>query len=104
MNPGATQMMPLRLPAWRSRAVLLLLLLAFGVLAGRAIYLQGLHNNFLQQKGELRYGRVIELPATRGIITDRNREPLAISTPVESVWASAADIEITSAETSVWLS
>ena len=99
MNSAAAQLMPLRLPAWRSRAVLLLLLLAFGVLAGRAIYLQGLHNNFLQQKGELRYGRVIELPATRGIITDRNREPLAISTPVESVWASAADIEITSAET-----
>jgi cell division protein FtsI (penicillin-binding protein 3) len=99
MNSAAAQFMPLRLPAWRSRAVLLLLLLAFGVLAGRAIYLQGLHNNFLQQKGELRYGRVIELPATRGIITDRNREPLAISTPVESVWASAADIEITSAQT-----
>jgi cell division protein FtsI (penicillin-binding protein 3) len=98
MNPAAAHAMPLRLPAWRSRAVLLSLLLAFAVLAGRAIYLQGLHNNFLQQKGELRYGRVIELPATRGIITDRNREPLAISTPVESVWASAADIEITSAQ------
>ena len=98
MNPAAAHTMPLRLPAWRSRAVLLSLLMAFGVLAGRAIYLQGLHNNFLQQKGELRYGRVIELPATRGIITDRNREPLAISTPVESVWASAADIEITSAQ------
>ena len=38
------------------------------------------------------------MPATRGMITDRNREPLAISTPVESVWASAADIEITPAE------
>ena len=98
MNPAAAHTMPLRLPAWRSRAVLLSLLMAFGVLAGRAIYLQGLHNNFLQQKGELRYGRVIELSATRGIITDRNREPLAISTPVESVWASAADIEITSAQ------
>jgi cell division protein FtsI (penicillin-binding protein 3) len=98
LNPAAAHTMPLRLPAWRSRAVLLSLLLAFGVLAGRAIYLQGLHNNFLQQKGELRYGRVIELPATRGIVTDRNREPLAISTPVESVWASAADIEITSAQ------
>ena len=98
MNPAAAQLTPLRLPAWRSRAVLLSLLLAFGVLAARAIYLQGLHNNFLQQKGESRYGRVIELPATRGIITDRNREPLAISTPVESVWASAADIDITTAQ------
>ncbi|HEV2008039.1 MAG TPA: penicillin-binding protein 2, partial [Burkholderiales bacterium] len=95
MNPAAAHLAPLRLPAWRSRAVLLSLLLAFGVLAARAIYLQGLHNSFLQRKGESRYGRVIELPATRGIITDRNREPLAISTPVESVWASAADIDIT---------
>jgi cell division protein FtsI (penicillin-binding protein 3) len=98
MNPAVAQMMPLTLPAWRSRAVLLLLLAALGLLAGRAIYLQGLNNNFLQQKGESRYGRVIDLPATRGMITDRNREPLAISTPVESVWASAADIEITSAQ------
>jgi cell division protein FtsI (penicillin-binding protein 3) len=97
MSPAA-QAMPLTLPGRRSRAVLGLLLLAFGVLLARAVYLQGLNNNFLQQKGESRYGRVIELPATRGMITDRNREPLAISTPVESVWASPADIEVTPAQ------
>ena len=68
-------------PRWRARAVLALLLAGFGVLTLRAVYLQGLHNDFLQQKGESRYGRVIELPANRGMITDRNREPLAISTP-----------------------
>jgi len=95
MNPAVAHMTPLTLSIWRSRTVLLLLLTAFGLLAGRAVYLQGLNNNFLQQKGESRYSRVIELPATRGVITDRNREPLAISTPVESVWASAAGIEIT---------
>ena len=88
------QPVPLPLPVWRSRAVLLLLLIAFGVLIGRAVYLQGLNNSFLQQKGESRYSRVIELPATRGVITDRNRELLAISTPVEAVWASPAGIEI----------
>jgi cell division protein FtsI (penicillin-binding protein 3) len=95
---AATQMFPLTLPVWRSRIVLLLLLLAFGVLTGRAVYLQGLNNNFLQQKGESRYSRVIEISATRGMITDRNHEPLAISTPVESVWASPADIEIKPAQ------
>jgi len=89
------QTTPLMLPAWRSRGVLVLLLAAFGVLAARAIYLQGLNNGFLQQKGESRYSRVIEIPATRGMITDRNGEPLAISTPVESVWASPGEIEIT---------
>ena len=41
---------------------------AFGVLIGRAVYLQGLNNDFLQRKGASRYGRVIELPATRGMI------------------------------------
>ena len=94
MNVGA-QVMPLMLPIRRARLLLLLLLAAFGVLIGRAVYLQGLNNDFLQQKGEARYSRVIELSATRGMITDRNREPLAISTPVESVWVSPADVEVT---------
>jgi len=80
---------------WRARAVLALLLAGFAVLTFRAVYLQGLRNDFLQQKGESRYGRIVELPATRGMITDRNHEPLAISTPVESVWASPADVEMT---------
>ena len=95
---AATQSLPLVLPGWRSRVVLILLLLGFGVLIARAIFLQGLNNDFLQKKGALRYGRVIELPATRGMITDRNREPLAISTPVESVWASPADVTASPAQ------
>jgi cell division protein FtsI (penicillin-binding protein 3) len=90
--------MPFTLPVWRSRAILLLLLTAFGVLIGRAVWLQGLNYGFLQQKGESRYGRVIALAATRGVITDRNRELLAISTPVEAVWASPAGIEISPAQ------
>ena len=89
---AAAPVMPL--PAWRARVVVALLLAAFGVLAGRAVWLQGLNYGFLQQKGESRYSRVIEIPATRGVITDRNRELLAISTPVEAVWASPAGIEI----------
>ncbi len=83
----------LQLPAWRSRLLLIAVLAWFVVLAGRAFYLQGLHHDFLQQKGESRYSRVIELSATRGMIVDRNNEPLAISTPVESVAASPADVE-----------
>ena len=92
---GAAMTAPLAPARWRSRCVLLTLLAAFALLTARAVYLQGLHNDFLRQKGESRYGRVIEVPATRGMITDRNREPLAISTPVESVWASPPDVEIT---------
>jgi cell division protein FtsI (penicillin-binding protein 3) len=79
---------------WRSRALLAVLLAWFVVLMGRALYLQGLNNTFLQAKGESRYSRVIELSATRGMIVDRNNEPLAISTPVESVAASPADADL----------
>ncbi len=64
----------------------------------RAIYLQGIRNDFLRQKGESRYSRVIELSAHRGMIVDRNGQPLAISTPVESVWASPDDVEIGSGQ------
>ena len=81
------------LPAWRSRVLGGFLLLGFLGLVVRAIYLQGMHNDFLQQKGESRYSRVIEISAHRGMITDRHGEPLAISTPVESVWASPHDMD-----------
>lgn len=84
----------LALPAWRSRVLFVLLLLVMLALFARAVYLQGIHNDFLQRKGDARYARVIEVPAHRGMITDRNGEPLAISTPVESVWASPAEVEI----------
>ncbi len=86
------------LPAGRSRFLAAVLLLGLLGLAGRAAYLQGMHNDFLQQKGESRYSRVIEMSAHRGMITDRHGEPLAISTPVESVWASPQDMDATSTQ------
>ncbi|MBS1218052.1 MAG: peptidoglycan glycosyltransferase, partial [Proteobacteria bacterium] len=86
------------LPAWRANLVLLLLAAWFIGLAGRALWLQALNNDFLQRKGESRYSRVIEIGASRGMIVDRNNEPLAISTPVESVAASPADVEAEPAE------
>jgi cell division protein FtsI (penicillin-binding protein 3) len=92
LNPALS----VRLPVWRARLLLLLVFSAFMVLAARALYLQGLHNDFLQQKGETRYARVVEMSAHRGMVTDRSGEPLALSTPVESVWASPAGVELTS--------
>jgi cell division protein FtsI (penicillin-binding protein 3) len=91
MNPSLNPALSVRLPVWRARLLLLLVFFGFMVLAARAFYLQGLHNNFLQHKGETRYARVIEISAHRGMVTDRNGEPLALSTPVESVWADPAD-------------
>jgi cell division protein FtsI (penicillin-binding protein 3) len=83
------------LPAWRARLLFMLLLLGLCGLVARAVYLQGIRNDFLQQKGDARYGRTVDIVAHRGMITDRYGEPLAISTPVESVWASPNDVEAT---------
>src|SRR5581483_11847435 len=95
MRAARNPALSVRLPVWRARLLLLLVLLAFLVLAARALYLQGLRKDFLQQRGESRYGRVVEINAHRGIISDRFGEPLAVSTPVESVWASPANAKFT---------
>jgi cell division protein FtsI (penicillin-binding protein 3) len=81
------------LPGWRATALFVALLAGLAGLFGRGAYLQVMHDDFLQEKGNARYSRVIEVSAHRGMITDRNGEPLAISTPVESVWSSPADVE-----------
>jgi cell division protein FtsI (penicillin-binding protein 3) len=83
-----------KLPRWRATALFVLLLSLLLILFGRSLYLQGIHNDFLQEKGNARYSRVVEVSAHRGKITDRNGEALALSTPVESVWASPSDVEI----------
>ena len=88
----------LKLESWRSRVVLLICLTGFAVLLGRAFYLQGLNNDFLQAKGEARFMRVVDMPASRGAVMDRNGKMLAISTPVESIWASPSDLDVDAAQ------
>lgn len=56
------------------------------ILVGRAIYLQVFNKQFLQHEGEIRYVDEVVVSAYRGMIKDRNGEPLAISSPVQSVW------------------
>jgi len=82
-----------RLPSWRARTLLVLFAAAFAALLGRAAYLQGMNHDFLQAKGESRYSRVIEIPANRGRILDRNGEALAVSTPVKSIWAIPDEVQ-----------
>ncbi len=82
-----------KLPVWRRRVLLIAILLGFVVLVGRAVYLQNLHKAFLQKEGDARYSRLLKLSAHRGMVTDRNGELLAISTPVESIWVNPADVE-----------
>lgn len=86
------------LPQWRPRFVLLALLAGSMALTGRALYLQGVNKDFLQAKGESRYARTIEIPATRGRITDRHGDMLAVSTPVRSVWALPSDAKLEPAQ------
>jgi len=81
-------------PPWRVRLVIALAAIAVGVLAGRAVYLQGWNRDFLQAKGESRYSRTLEIPAVRGRIFDRNGEALAVSTPVKSIWAIPEDAAV----------
>lgn len=82
-----------QLPSWRSKLVLFALFLAFAALIGRALWLQGISTDFLQRQGEVRYARTLELPATRGKITDRNGEVLAASMPVRAIWAIPEDVQ-----------
>lgn len=72
--------------AWRRWFVLGLLLVGAVGLVWRSVYLQWVNQDFLQNQGDARHLRVVELAANRGVIMDRNNEPLAISTPVDSVW------------------
>jgi cell division protein FtsI (penicillin-binding protein 3) len=65
----------------RRRLLLLSLMLgSFAVLAGRSAQLQLVDGEFLQTQGQARHLRVVQVPAHRGMIVDRNGEPLAIST------------------------
>ena len=68
------------------------MLLALGTLVWRAVSLQVLDKDFLQVQGEARHMRVEELPAHRGMILDRQGEPLAVSTQVESVWVNPQEL------------
>ncbi|MEQ1814645.1 MAG: penicillin-binding protein 2 [Candidatus Nitrotoga sp.] len=83
------------LPPWRSRLLFVLLMFGFLVLILRAVYLQTIQDDFLQMKGDARSNRTIGISAHRGMVADRNGEPLAISTPVEAVWAIPQEVEIT---------
>jgi cell division protein FtsI (penicillin-binding protein 3) len=78
---------PLALPRFRAPIVYGILALGLTALIGRSLWLQRIDNQFLQDQGSARYSREIELAAHRGQIVDRLGEPLAISTPVKSLWA-----------------
>jgi len=91
---SANPLLIVRLPAWRSRILLLLLFVGFLALGIRAVYLQGGGGtNFLQRQGEVRYARTLDVPGTRGKVLDRNGVVLAASVPARAVWAIPDDVD-----------
>lgn len=71
----------------RARLVLGFMFAALAALVVRVIYLQVVHADYLQSQGSQRHSRVIKDNSHRGMILDRFGAPLAVSTPVDSVWA-----------------
>ncbi|EIO9263282.1 peptidoglycan glycosyltransferase FtsI [Vibrio alginolyticus] len=77
---------------WRFHLLLFFVFCAFALLVARVAYIQIIEPDNLIKQGDLRSVRVKSIPSARGIISDRNGEPLAVSVPVEAVWADPATI------------
>lgn len=86
MNSGLT---------WRFRIVVCALLIVAFALVFRVIKLAVLDKAFLQGQGNARSIRVVDIPAFRGVITDRHNNILALSTPVFAIWVSPRKISLT---------
>ena len=82
----------------RRKLVLMLMLSCMIVLVVRAFELQVLNKKFLQNQGNIRHVSTVKVSAYRGNIFDRNKEVLAISTPVQSVWLNPQQFSTTDPE------
>ncbi|MFW9078393.1 peptidoglycan D,D-transpeptidase FtsI family protein [Pseudomonas sp. P2757] len=78
---------------WRFRLMVALLGMMVAAICWRIIDLQVVDRDFLKGQGDARSLRHIPIPAHRGLITDRNGEPLAVSTPVTTLWANAKEMQ-----------
>ncbi|MBJ90191.1 MAG: cell division protein [Woeseia sp.] len=88
MNRGArTKQLIRKKFSHRVFMVILFFALAAIALLARAVQLQVFNTEFLNQQADTRHLRTEKISAHRGSVIDRNGEPLAISTPVDSVWA-----------------
>jgi cell division protein FtsI (penicillin-binding protein 3) len=83
---------PAKAYRWRSAVVLGLVVLGAIGLAARAVELQLVDHLFFAKQGDDRSMRVVKIAAHRGAITDRNGEPLAMSTPVDSIWVNPEEL------------
>src|SRR5437660_8001395 len=79
---------------WRAGVLITLLVGSAAGLVWRAVNLQLVDHGFLEREGDARFSRVAEIAAHRGTITDRFGEPLAVSTPVDSVWVNPKELAL----------
>lgn len=93
---GATQ----QHSSWRFHVVWLALVLLGCILVWRIVMLQVVDRGFLQAQGDARAIRTVATRATRGVIFDRYGEPLAVSTPVVSIWANPKQVLASKADLS----
>ncbi|MDE1462784.1 peptidoglycan D,D-transpeptidase FtsI family protein [Spartinivicinus poritis] len=81
-----------QVPVWRFRFIVTVLIVAAALVGWRIVDLQVIDRHFLQNEGAKRVVRHSEVAATRGIIFDRNGEPLAVSTPVVTIWGNPKEL------------
>jgi len=79
--------------AWRFGVVLGVFLLVMTGISWRLVELHLVDNEFLRQQGDVRTLRVEPIEAHRGVVMDRHGEPLAVSTPVKTVWANPSEVD-----------
>ena len=78
---------------WRSLFLLLAFVLAGAALEGRILYLQLVDKDFLAAQADDRHIRTVQISAHRGSLLDRYGEPLAVSTPVDSIYANPQELK-----------
>jgi len=85
-------------PSFRGRMIFFASLIVVGAVAlvGKAVTLQFVEDEFLRGQGDERFTRVASVVAHRGSVTDRSGEPLAVSTPVDSVWVNPRELTLAS--------
>ncbi|PCI81871.1 MAG: cell division protein [SAR86 cluster bacterium] len=77
---------------WRLYLVLFVMFLCVVAIGWKVSALHIVERDFLQSQGDARTIRTVPLVANRGLISDRNGEPLAVSSPVKSIWVNPQEI------------
>lgn len=98
LSYASSPLLASKTPPWRSKLLVALVGLGSCLLVGRAVYIQIVGNQFYLDQGEKRYAHELDLPASRGRITDRHGALLATSVAVPSIWAIPRDVQATRAQ------